>query len=214
MQNQDEFVDIGFAGGLYDQDTRLIRFGARDYDPEIGRWTSKDPILFAGGTSNLYEYALNDPVNIVDPDGLQAIRVIYMNYPIKTPLGELPLGHAAVIAVNPETGFTHYFEYGRYNQREIGDFGTVKRRTIPNLKFSNGNPTEESLNNLYNSISEKWGKGYPVMANYYPNANYETVIKYAEKFKNDANRPAYNPFFNSCYTFSRNAVLSGINLRE
>lgn len=75
MQNQDEFVDIGFAGGLYDQDTRLIRFGARDYDPEIGRWTSKDPILFAGGTSNLYEYALNDPVNYVDLNGLQVVTL-------------------------------------------------------------------------------------------------------------------------------------------
>jgi RHS repeat-associated protein len=42
------FQPFGFAGGLYDQDTGLVRFGARDYDPETGRWTAKDPILFAG----------------------------------------------------------------------------------------------------------------------------------------------------------------------
>lgn len=77
MQNQDEFTNIGFAGGLYDMDTGLVRFGARDYDPEEGRWTAKDPILFDGGTSNLYEYALNDPVNNVDPDGLQPINNQY-----------------------------------------------------------------------------------------------------------------------------------------
>lgn len=46
LQNQQEFTDIGFAGGLYDSDTGLIRFGARDYDPRTGRWTAKDPILF------------------------------------------------------------------------------------------------------------------------------------------------------------------------
>jgi len=66
------FQPFGFAGGLYDRDTKLVRFGARDYDPEIGRWTVKDPILFAGGDTNLYGYVLNDPVNFLDPPGLSA----------------------------------------------------------------------------------------------------------------------------------------------
>nr|MDA3934219.1 RHS repeat-associated core domain-containing protein [Gammaproteobacteria bacterium] len=64
------FQPFGFAGGLYDPDTGLVRFGARDYDPETGRWTAKDPIKFAGGDPNLYGYVLNDPVNLVDPLGL------------------------------------------------------------------------------------------------------------------------------------------------
>jgi RHS repeat-associated protein len=33
---------FGFAGGLCDPDTGLVRFGARDYDPLPGRWTAKD----------------------------------------------------------------------------------------------------------------------------------------------------------------------------
>jgi RHS repeat-associated protein len=33
-------------------------FGARDYEPEAGRWTARDPILFEGGQSNLYTYDL------------------------------------------------------------------------------------------------------------------------------------------------------------
>ena len=64
------FQPFGFAGGLYDPDTQLVRFGARDYDPEVGRWTAKDPILFAGGDPNLYGYVFADPVNWFDPSGL------------------------------------------------------------------------------------------------------------------------------------------------
>jgi RHS repeat-associated protein len=63
------FQPFGFAGGLYDPDTGLTRFGARDYDAEVGRWTAKDPIGFAGGDTNLYAYVGNDPVNLFDPTG-------------------------------------------------------------------------------------------------------------------------------------------------
>jgi len=64
------FQPFGFAGGLYDADTGLVRFGARDYDPVTGRWTARDPILFGGGQANLYAYVNNDPVNFTDPSGL------------------------------------------------------------------------------------------------------------------------------------------------
>ena len=57
-------VPFGFAGGLHDRDT-----GFRDYDPDIGRWTAKDPIFFEGGDTDLFGYCLNDPVNAIDPTG-------------------------------------------------------------------------------------------------------------------------------------------------
>jgi RHS repeat-associated protein len=63
------FLPFGFAGGLYDPDTRLVRFGARDYDAQVGRFVSKDPTLFAGGDTNLYGYVLDDPINLIDPLG-------------------------------------------------------------------------------------------------------------------------------------------------
>ena len=62
-------VPFGFGGGLHDRDTGFVRFGFRDYDPEVGRWTAKDPIGFAGGDADLYGYCLNDPVSKVDPTG-------------------------------------------------------------------------------------------------------------------------------------------------
>jgi RHS repeat-associated protein len=67
------FQPFGFAGGLHDADTGLVRFGARDYDPYTGRWTAKDPICWEGGQANLYEYVSSDPVNVIDPEGLQQL---------------------------------------------------------------------------------------------------------------------------------------------
>ncbi|MDR2152654.1 MAG: RHS repeat-associated core domain-containing protein [Helicobacteraceae bacterium] len=71
---------LGFAGGLYDKDTKLIRFGFRDYDPFTGRWTAKDPIDFNGGSSNLYAYVGNDPINYIDPDGKLPVWVVPVIY--------------------------------------------------------------------------------------------------------------------------------------
>ncbi|MFN0128065.1 MAG: RHS repeat-associated core domain-containing protein [Verrucomicrobiales bacterium] len=64
------FQPFGFAGGLYDRLTGLVHFGAREYDPDAGRWTVKDPLTFAAGDGNLYAYSGNDPVNNIDPGGL------------------------------------------------------------------------------------------------------------------------------------------------
>jgi RHS repeat-associated protein len=64
------FQPFGFAGGLYDGQTGLVRFGARDYDATTGRWTTKDPILWMGGDTNLLVYVGGDPVNYLDSDGL------------------------------------------------------------------------------------------------------------------------------------------------
>jgi RHS repeat-associated protein len=66
----DFFLPIGFAGGLTDAVTGLVHFGFRDYDPIAGRWTARDPSLYAGGQGNLYVYVGNDPVGHYDPLGL------------------------------------------------------------------------------------------------------------------------------------------------
>lgn len=65
------FQPFGFAGGLYDSLTGFTRFGARDYDAQTGRWTTRDPLLFDGGLANLYGYLGSDPVNQIDVDGLE-----------------------------------------------------------------------------------------------------------------------------------------------
>jgi len=69
------FQPLGFAGGIMDASTGLVRFGARDYEPAIGRWTSKDPLGFDGAATGLYTYAFNDPVNYLDASGQVPVLV-------------------------------------------------------------------------------------------------------------------------------------------
>jgi RHS repeat-associated protein len=107
------FQPFGFAGGLYDSDTKLVRFGARDYDPAAGTFITKDPLLPGfGGDINAYRYALNDPVNMIDPDGESPVLVGMaigafigtMLTPTPTDTQITPMGEAGRIAVGAGIG--------------------------------------------------------------------------------------------------------------
>lgn len=66
------FQPFAYAGGLYDVDTGLVRFGARDYDAAVGRWIQSDPAGLAGGV-NIYGYAYQNPLYWIDPNGLSPL---------------------------------------------------------------------------------------------------------------------------------------------
>lgn len=71
----------------------LAHFGVRDYDPETGRWTSKDPILFNGGDTNLFGYVLNDPINLIDPSGLWSFSFgVFGGWGASITFGQNPTG--------------------------------------------------------------------------------------------------------------------------
>jgi RHS repeat-associated protein len=103
------FQPFGFAGGLHDRDTGLVRFGARDYDPVTGRWTAKDPIGFGATDSNLYEYSFADPVDLIDPTGLDSItqdplvRQYFYDLWRTEGFGKYDEEHAGWITRNPKT---------------------------------------------------------------------------------------------------------------
>ena len=59
----------GQAGYYTDGETGLSLLGQRFYDPSVSRFLNRDPIGSAGGL-NLYRYADNNPVNFMDPLGL------------------------------------------------------------------------------------------------------------------------------------------------
>uniref|UniRef100_UPI0015827C56 RHS repeat-associated core domain-containing protein n=1 Tax=Burkholderia diffusa TaxID=488732 RepID=UPI0015827C56 len=62
---------IRFQGQYHDHESGLHYNRHRYYDPEVGRFISKDPIGYAGG-HNLYQYAPN-PVEWIDPLGLARV---------------------------------------------------------------------------------------------------------------------------------------------
>ena len=57
----------GYTGREPDE-TGMMFYRARYYDPSIGRFTQRDPIGLADGI-NRYAYVANDPVNLTDPSG-------------------------------------------------------------------------------------------------------------------------------------------------
>ncbi|WP_198015356.1 RHS repeat-associated core domain-containing protein [Nitratidesulfovibrio termitidis] len=70
------FLPLGFAGGLTDRHTGLVRFGFRDYDPRTGRFTAPDPLGDTGGDHDPYDYCVDDPVSAFDPLGLIGEAII------------------------------------------------------------------------------------------------------------------------------------------
>lgn len=59
-----------YTGQELDSETGFYHLRARHYAPNLGKFLSRDPIGYAGG-SNLYSYCGGDPIGLTDPDGLQ-----------------------------------------------------------------------------------------------------------------------------------------------
>ena len=108
LDTNPRFQPFGFAGGLYDPHTGFVRFGARDYNPEVGRWTAKDPIGFAGRDTNLYSYALADPVNLLDISGWSAYNSCHCTITVKPEHSgdAIPVGPAQMYS-GPVDGISH-----------------------------------------------------------------------------------------------------------
>ncbi len=54
--------DRGFTGQVYDKETGLMLYRNRYYSTELGRFVSRDPILYEAGDANIYRYVGNMPL--------------------------------------------------------------------------------------------------------------------------------------------------------
>ena len=77
-----------FTGEAWDAEVELLYLRARFYQPEVGRFTTKDPWVgdvWRPGTLNAYAYVTNNPSNLSDPSG-------------RAPAGEAPWWESPVVA--------------------------------------------------------------------------------------------------------------------
>ncbi len=51
-----------------DKETNFDYFGVRYFDSDIGRWTSVDPLASKYSGFSPYAYALDNPLNVIDPN--------------------------------------------------------------------------------------------------------------------------------------------------
>jgi RHS repeat-associated protein len=113
-----EEQNLRFQGQYLDRETGLHFNTFRFYDPDVGRFTTPDPIGLAGGV-NLYAYAPN-PIGWIDPWGL-APELYYliakkdglydeMRWGYKIPVGKVYLKKGEVWkvgeTVNPNRRYT------------------------------------------------------------------------------------------------------------
>ncbi len=61
-----------FSSKRVDEETKLVYFGRRYYDPDIGKWLTQDPLGLKAGP-NLYAYVCNAPLTHFDLYGLEAV---------------------------------------------------------------------------------------------------------------------------------------------
>ncbi len=200
-----------FNGKEYDEETGRYYYGARYYDPRISLWIGVDPHAERYPSWTPYNYVYNNPINGIDPDGRDGILIVFPNYKVdtETRLGKQPLGHAGVLLIDNKTGYTKYYEYGRY-QTDDGTKGKVRTIAVPNVVIGeDGKPTQESLNKVLGRISEKAGQGGAIEGAYVE-GDFTKMNDYAqEKLKEsnpqykeyDKDRKPYSLTGNNCGTF-------------
>lgn len=186
----------------------LYDFHARLYDPVLARFTSIDPHAEKYYSTSPYVYCNNNPVNMIDPDGRDAIFIAFPDYKISTPVGRLSnLGHAGVLLIDNKTGLTKYYEYGRYDKEGKGE---VRTKTISNVKIGDdGKPTAESLGKVLGEISEKAGQGGKIEGAYVESDKFTEMNDYAKTKmaeNNDSDRKSYSLTGNNCGTFAVDVI--------
>jgi len=180
-----------------------------------GTFITPDPLGFIDGPSP-YAFALNNPVNYSDPMGLDAIAIAFVDYLITVDERRVPgLGHAAVITID-DTGYTKYFEYGRYDPARRG---VTKNPGILNVDIgSNGLPTEESLKRMLHAVSKASGEDSRISAAYFVTDEESTAkmtqygLECVQRNK-DPEREPYSIWSNNCGTFAEDVIeAGGVNL--
>ncbi len=155
-------------------------FGARRYDPLLGRFCMVDPLAEESYSVNAYNYCRNEPVGNIDPDGKQVrpvrppVRRGYRNGGRPNPYVFYPGG------VKPQ----NYARVARYSYTGTGLRETVAMSSQPFLRTVStpgGNEVQMSSNNI---LGMRISGGIDLLDSYKGMKenlfNITTIVKYAE----------------------------------
>lgn len=130
--------DLLHPPGLYD-------YGARLYDPVVGRWWSVDPLAGHREQVSPYNFVQNNPLNRIDPDGrfdwaINKDNEVYWDEnatsPETTKKGEIYLGKMG-FGIDEQTGNTFV-----YNPDGVVSEGV---RSLPEVTVTSGNPVQDAI---------------------------------------------------------------------
>jgi len=208
------FTYRGKYGYVYDKETSLYFLKSRYYDPEIGRFTTKD--RFEGfedapASQHPYLYCENDPVNAVDPTGLVTEILVHTWQGIRKPAGYV--GHSAIRLSDTVYSFGRYgaskydtvapgillkMPYNSYKRYEQDHFN---RKTYA-YKLS---LTKKQEIRVRNHIEGLIGKGkqekWTLDSRKYPGKRYRL-------------RSNYHLYNNNCTTFILDALKQGLSKKQ
>lgn len=157
--------NLRFPGQYYDAETGLHYNYHRYYDPDTGRYLTPDPIGLAGGI-NPFVYVLNNPVNFIDPWGLDTYRQnrvlgIIDSSGIAT---REPFTHTFLYTTNPDGSLKHTYSWGNvYDENNKGLWRKDRPEDVNAAKQAIKNPNvrgekvgDSSLDNYIDDVFNEW----------------------------------------------------------
>ncbi|MGB9154632.1 MAG: RHS repeat-associated core domain-containing protein [Alphaproteobacteria bacterium] len=193
--NRGELVstDLRFPGMVSDEESGLFHNGPRDYNSALGVYNEFDPLGLAAGV-NGFRYVGSNPVNAIDPSGLDTY-IVNRNFAILPWNTSDPrwdyFSHTFVVVTNPNGSIAHTYSWG--------DDANLTGWSID--QPLDNNAAQQALNNG----RAEWVAGSP-------------LDPYIGQAFNVLNNPAFNHangwIINSCKTEANNLIYNAWYLYE
>ncbi|HAB99785.1 MAG TPA: hypothetical protein DCE71_08195 [Parachlamydiales bacterium] len=167
-----EEIPYAYRGKRYDQETNLLYFGKRYYNPASHQWLKPNP-LGSIDHDNLYQYVYNNPIRYSDPIG-------YSFWGYALGLGEILAGGALML----RPGFPRFRGAHRYNSfcypqsGFVLDGGELKLSKIGNIRVQLHRPVEGKIKTctLRKNTSGDWDVSLSCEVEVWPKAPKEEAI--------------------------------------